>query len=88
MKCSTVAPDRMLACAVTIVAALGVIMLGMGQRDLRLSAVALLAIGASFVLTDMTGWLRLNRIVANLAAVAAVAISVNDFMRLERDIQL
>ena len=80
--------DRMLPTAVTIVAALGVIMLGMGQRDLRLSAVALLAVGASFVLTDMTGWLRLNRIVANLAAVAAVAISVNDFMRFERDTQL
>jgi transglutaminase-like putative cysteine protease len=78
----------MLPSAVTIVAALGVIMLGMGQRDLRLSAVALLAIGASFVLTDLTGWLRLNRVVANVAAVAAVAISVNDFMRFERDTQL
>jgi hypothetical protein len=88
MKFSSTMYDRMLPTAVNIVAALAVIMLGMGQRDLRLSAVALLAVGASFVLTDMTGLLRLNRIVANLAAVAAVAISVNDFMRFDRDTQL
>jgi transglutaminase-like putative cysteine protease len=88
MKISSAMYDRMLPSAVAIVAALGVVMLGMGQRDLRLSAVALLAIGASFVLTDLTDWLRLNRIVANLAALAAVAISVNDFMRFERDTQL
>ncbi|MEX2137991.1 MAG: DUF3488 and transglutaminase-like domain-containing protein [Pirellulales bacterium] len=88
MKFSIAMRDRMLPTTVAIVAALGVVMLGMGQRELRLSAVALLAIGASFVLTDLTGWLRLNRVVANLAALAAVALSVNDFMHFDRDTQL
>ena len=61
MKLASTNHDHMLPLAVAIVSALGVIMLGMGQRDLQLSVVALLAVGASFVLTDMTGWLRLNR---------------------------
>jgi hypothetical protein len=88
MKPSPAIYERMLPSAVAMVAALGVIMLGMGQRDLQLSVVALLAVGASFVLTDMTGWLRLNRTVANVAALAAVGVSINDFLRFDRDTQL
>ncbi len=88
MKISPAIYERMLPSAVAIVAGLGVLMLGMGQRDLRLSAVAMLAVAASYVLTDLTGWLRLNRMIANIAAVAAVGVSINDFLRFERDTQL
>lgn len=88
MKLASTNHDHMLPLAVAIVSALGVIMLGMGQRDLRLALVALVAIATSFVLTDLNGWVRLNRMVANIAALAAVGVSVRDFMRFDADTQL
>jgi hypothetical protein len=88
MKLASPIRDHMLPLTVAIVSALGVVMLGMGQRDLRLALVALVAIAASFVLTDLNGWVRLNRMVANIAALAAVGVSVRDFMRFDADTQL
>lgn len=79
---------RLLPFAVAAVSALGVIMLAMGQRDLRLAVVALVAVAASLVLTDLKGWVKLNRTLANVAALVAVGFSVRDFMRFERDTQL
>jgi transglutaminase-like putative cysteine protease len=70
------------------VAGFGVVMLGMGQRSFDLSAIALVAVVASLVLTDLTGWLRLNRMLANVAGLTAVAISITDFIRFDRDTQL
>jgi transglutaminase-like putative cysteine protease len=80
--------ERMLQVAVALVSALGVIMLAMGQRDARLALVALGAIAASLVLTDIKQWLRLNSILANIAGLTAVAISLGDFMRFDNDTQL
>ena len=80
--------ERLLQIAVALVSALGVIMLAMGQRDARLALVALAAIAASLVLTDIKHWLRLNRILANIAGLTAVAISLGDFMRFDNDTQL
>jgi transglutaminase-like putative cysteine protease len=88
MKLTSTISDHMLPLAVAIVSALGVVMLGMGQHDLRLAIVALVAIAASFILTDLKRWVRLNRMVANIAALAAVGISVRDFMRFDADTQL
>jgi transglutaminase-like putative cysteine protease len=88
MKFSAAISDHMLPLVVAVVSALGVVMLGMGQRDLRLALVALIAIAASFILTDLKGWVRLNRIVANIAALTAVGVSIRDFMRFDSDTQL
>jgi hypothetical protein len=88
MKSTSPIHDHMLPLAVAIVSALGVVMLGMGQRDLRLALVALVAIAASFILTDLKDWVRLNRMVANVAALAAVGASIRDFMRFDADTQL
>src|SRR5688572_6145717 len=88
MKLTSTISDHMLPLAVAIVSALGVVMLGMGQRDLRLALVALIAIAASFILTDLKGWVRLNRMIANIAALTAVGVSIRDFMRFDADTQL
>jgi transglutaminase-like putative cysteine protease len=88
MKPTATIYDHMLPLVVAIVSALGVVMLGMGQRDLRLALVALVAIAASFILTDLKDWVRLNRMVANIAALSAVGVSIRDFMRFDADTQL
>jgi transglutaminase-like putative cysteine protease len=80
--------QRLLPFAVAMVSALGVIMLAMGQRNVHLAAIALVAIAGSLVLTDLKGWVKLNRTLANVAAVVAVGLSVRDFMQFDRDTQL
>lgn len=80
--------ERLLQINVAIVSLLGIVMLAMGQRDLKLAFVAILALAASLFLTDIKGWVRLNRTLGNLAAIAAVAISVGDFLRFDSDTQL
>lgn len=59
-------------------AALGTMLLGMGQRDPATPLAVLIAAIASVWLTDFTGWFRLNRTVANLAAVGAVLLALRD----------
>ena len=84
-------PPRTNACCKSpsrCVSALGVIMLAMGQRDARLAVVGAGGNRCVARLTDIKQWLRLNRILANIAGLTAVAISLGDFMRFDNDTQL
>ena len=67
----TVYVERLLQINVATLAALGTLLLGMGQRSAWLPLFSMIAAGTSVWLTDVTGWFRLNRKVANVAALAA-----------------
>lgn len=64
--------ERLLQIAMTTMAALGTLLLGMGQRSGTLPTVVVVAAALSIWLTDFRGWFRLNRTVANFAALLAV----------------
>ncbi|MHB1035792.1 MAG: transglutaminase TgpA family protein [Pirellulales bacterium] len=88
MDHSKVPIERLLQIAMAVLASLGTLLLGMGQRSAALPlAVSIVAV-ASIYLTDVTRWFQLNRWVANLAAVAAVVFSLWDFFRFARETQL
>jgi len=80
--------ERLLQINLATLTALGALLLGLGQNDLSLPFLALLAAVGSVVFTDVLGWFALNRNVANLAAVAAVALSLTKFFNLESEMQL
>ncbi len=74
--------ERLLQVNVAALAALGALMLGMGQRSPTMPLIVLCVAGGSLWLTDMTGRFRLNRMVANLAAlVVGVVILTREFSR-------
>ncbi len=64
------------------------LLLGMSSGNLVLPLVAIFAAASSLYVTDRYGWIYLNRHIANLAAVAAVLVSVHDFFQLQRERQL
>ena len=74
--------ERLLQVNLAAMASLGTLMLGMGQRSAAVPLVMLCIAGASVWLTDITGYFRLNRMVANFAAlVIAVVILTREFSR-------
>ncbi len=87
MKAST-SIDRLLPLNVAIVSILGIVMLGLGQRDLSLVVAGIVAVVVSLIVTDLKHWVRLNRVLANVAAVVAVAFSVRDFLKFDQATQL
>jgi protein-glutamine gamma-glutamyltransferase len=80
--------DRLLQITFATLVSLGTMLLGMGQRSLTLPLVAILAAAASIYVTDLRGWIRLNRPVANLAALLAVVFSVSNFFYVSSEDQL
>ncbi|MCA9248151.1 MAG: DUF3488 domain-containing protein [Planctomycetales bacterium] len=80
--------QRRLSINLAALAVLGSFLLGMGQQDFRLPLLTLLVAVVSLQLTDLRGLFQLNRTVANLAALVAVALSAYDFTRLARADQL
>jgi transglutaminase-like putative cysteine protease len=78
---------RLLQITMATIAALGTLLLSMGQRDLVLPLVMILAAGASVWLTDVIGILRLNRTVANIAMLLVVAISMRELIMYRGEIQ-
>ena len=70
--------ERLLQITMATIAVLGTLLLSMGQRDLALPLVMILAAAASVWLTDIKGWLRLNRTLASAAMLLAAAISLRE----------
>lgn len=66
--------ERLLQIHIATMAALGALLLGMGQRNPALPLWMLTAAITSVWLTDVTGWFRLNRAVTNVAAVVAFCV--------------
>ena len=63
--------ERLLQISIATMAALGTLLLGMGQRDPWLPLVMWIVAIISVWLTDFAGWLRLSRPVVNVLAVGA-----------------
>ncbi len=80
--------ERLLQINMATLAALGTLLLGMGQRSAGLPLLVLVSALASVWLTDFTGLCRLNRAVANLAALVAVVISLRQLFVLGGQVQL
>jgi len=66
--------ERLLQIHVATMAALGALLLGLGQRNPALPLWMLTAAITSVWVTDVTGWFRLNRAVTNVAAAVAFCI--------------
>lgn len=80
--------ERIVQLHVAVLAVLGAVLLGMGQQSPVLPLLAVFAAVTSVLFTDILGWFRLNRFVANLAALVALFFSVNDFIQPDMRAQL
>jgi len=68
--------ERCLQISMAAFAAMGTVLLGMGEDSVALPIAAIVVSCLSVCITDIKGWLRLNRLTADLAGVAAMAISI------------
>jgi len=75
--------ERLLQIHIATLAALGTLLLGMGQRSATMPLLVLMAAPASIWLTDITRWFRLSRMLGNVAALAVLAFSLQKILRLE-----
>ncbi len=80
--------QRLLQINMATMAALGTLLLGMGQREAGLPILMLFAAITSVLLTDVTGWFRLNRTVANIAAFGALLISARELLQFGHEDQV
>ncbi|MCA9268718.1 MAG: DUF3488 domain-containing protein, partial [Planctomycetales bacterium] len=71
--------DLTTSIAMAMVATLGTLLLGLGQQSVFLPSIAVLAAVCSVVLTDWLHRFRLDRNIANVAALLAVAYALIDF---------
>ena len=79
--------QRLLQITMAAIAALGTMLLSMGQRDVVLPLIMILAAGASIWLTDITGLLRLNRTFSNLAMLLVILVSLRELIIIGGEIQ-
>jgi protein-glutamine gamma-glutamyltransferase len=80
--------ERIVQVHVALLAILGAVLLGMGQRSSLLPLLAVFAAVTSVIFTDTLNWFHLNRFVANLAALLALFFSLNDFFPSDMRAQL
>lgn len=79
---------RLLQINVALMAFLGSLMLGLGERSIWLPMLALCVAVSSVILTDIKRWFVLNTPAANVAGMIAVVVSMWDFLNLTRDAKL
>lgn len=80
--------ERLLQIHVAVLAALGTLLLGMGQRDPVLPILSIFAAATSVYFTDAVRWFVLNRTLGNIAALLAVMLSSFQFWTIESEQQL
>ena len=80
--------ERLLQINIATMAALGTLLLGMGQRSAALPLWMLTAAIASLWLTDFSGRFRLNRTVTNVAAATAFVVFLWQLAQLRGVIQI
>jgi protein-glutamine gamma-glutamyltransferase len=79
--------NRLLQIVTATLAAMGTMLLGMGQRDIGMTLLMILAAGLSVWLTDVKGWLYLNRNVANLIMLGVALFSLRDLFHIYSEMQ-
>ncbi|REK22296.1 MAG: DUF3488 domain-containing protein [Planctomycetota bacterium] len=85
---NAVSVERLFQICVATLATLGTLLFGIGQQNVTLPLLSAAAAATSIYVTDIRGWLRLNRFVANLGALLAVTIALIDFFNFDRGNQL
>lgn len=80
--------ERLVQIHVAALTAIGAVLLGLGQAETLLPLLVVFAACTSVIFTDVLSWFRLNRAVANLAAVVALFVSLGDFFQLDTRGQL
>lgn len=73
--------ERTLQILLAVLSVLGTLLLGLGENDSLVVLLMLAAAPTAVIFTDILGWLRLNRPLANAAALAAVGYTMIDFFR-------
>ncbi len=79
--------ERLLQINMATLAALGALLLGMGQRSEGPPLLVALAAAVSVWLTDVNGWFRLGRRAANLLMLLAAAVALRDLFPLGNELQ-
>ena len=74
--------ERLLQITVATLASLATLLLGMGQRSAAMPLAVIAAAFLSVWLTDMTGWFRLKRLPAGIAAVVAMLFCLQELVPL------
>lgn len=80
--------ERIVQIHIATLTVIGAVLLGMGQQNLLLPVLILFAAVSSVVFTDTLSWFRLNRVMANLAALLALFFSLDDFFQADSRSQL
>ena len=80
--------DRLLCTSMAALAVLGTSMLGLGQPDPSLALLMFTVAVTSVYLTDIKGWVRLNRLAASVGALTAAVIALSDIGHKQPDQQL
>lgn len=90
MRSAALKVERLLQINMAALAAMGTLLLGMGQRSVYLPVIAAIAAVTSVVFTDTLKWrwLRMHRNVGNLIAIVAVIYAMRDFTRQDSETQL
>ena len=79
--------ERLLQINMATLAALGALLLGMGQRNEGPPLLVALAAVVSLWLTDITGWFRLDRRVANVLMLVVAVVSLRRLFPVENELQ-
>lgn len=79
--------ERLLQINMATLAALGALLLGMGQRSVGPPLVVAMAAAISLWATDIGGWFQLGRRTANLLMLAAAAVSLRQLFPLTNELQ-
>lgn len=80
---------RGLQIVTALLAMIGALFLSLGRDGQLLPIVAIVGAIAALIFTDLLGWLRLNRVLANIGAIGAVLWSLQDFFdQNQSDLQL
>ena len=80
--------ERLLQINMAALTSLGTLLLGMGERNVTLPVLAVIVAASSVYFTDVRGWLELNTLVANLAGLAALAVTVRNWNSYAAESQL
>src|SRR5688572_18551291 len=71
--------ERLLQIHVAVLAALGTLLLGMGQQKATLPVLAIFAAVTSVYFTDILRWFWLNRTLGNIAAIGGLLVASYEF---------
>ena len=80
--------ERYLQICTAAVAVIGSILLGIGERAPELPLMMLMAALTSVIFTDILGWLRLPKLIANICMIFVAAVALRDFFNSTSQLQL